>query len=148
MAIRPKAASGAAALRAVKRTPDRISTGRRDERHTGALEAVRLVGSCEMTVINWVRRTSQVGEAWRTAAAQGRRKGIAQDVEARIALCHGDRDQSCEARRRRLVAINGFPDADRSGIELLVLAKGRAYSALPRRWLLYNREPRHQAWLR
>jgi anti-sigma regulatory factor (Ser/Thr protein kinase) len=81
-----------------------------------------------MTVINWVRRTSQVGEAWRTAAAQGRRKGIAQDVEARMALVATEiAINLVKHAGGGLVAINGFPDADRSGIEPVVLAKGRAW---------------------
>jgi anti-sigma regulatory factor (Ser/Thr protein kinase) len=78
-----------------------------------------------MTVVNSVRDASEVGEARRAAAGLARRKGLAQDVEARIALVTTEMATNLlKHAGEGVVAINEFVDGDGSGIELLALDKG------------------------
>src|ERR1700752_4532740 len=78
-----------------------------------------------MTIINSVRDPSEVPEARRRGAGPARRKGLAPDVEARIALVTTELATNLlKHAAEGIVAINEFTDADGSGIELLALDKG------------------------
>jgi anti-sigma regulatory factor (Ser/Thr protein kinase) len=78
-----------------------------------------------MTVVNSVRDASEVGETRRAAAGLARRKGLAQDTEARIALAATELATNLlKHAGEGLVLINEFVDADGSGIELIALDKG------------------------
>jgi anti-sigma regulatory factor (Ser/Thr protein kinase) len=78
-----------------------------------------------MTVINSVRDATEVGEARRAAAGLARRKGLAQDVEARIALVATEMATNLlKHAGEGLLSISEFVDIDGSGIELLALDKG------------------------
>jgi anti-sigma regulatory factor (Ser/Thr protein kinase) len=78
-----------------------------------------------MTIVNLVRDPSEVAEARRAAAGLARRKGLPQDVEARIALVATELATNLlKHADQGAVAINEFADADGSGVELLALDKG------------------------
>ncbi len=78
-----------------------------------------------MTVVNSIRDASEVGEARRAAVGLARRKGLAQDAEARIAVVATELATNLlKHAGEGLVVINEFADADGSGIELLALDKG------------------------
>ena len=78
-----------------------------------------------MTVINSVRDATEVGEARRAAAGLARRKGLAQDVEARIALVATEMATNLlKHAGEGLLSISEFVDIDGSGIELFALDKG------------------------
>jgi anti-sigma regulatory factor (Ser/Thr protein kinase) len=78
-----------------------------------------------MTIVNSVRDASEVGEARRAAAGLAHRKGISQDVAARIALVATEMATNLlKHAGEGVVAINEFVDAGGSGIELLALDKG------------------------
>jgi anti-sigma regulatory factor (Ser/Thr protein kinase) len=86
-----------------------------------------------MTVVNSVRDASEVGEARRAAAGLARRKGLAQDAEARIALAATELATNLlKHAGEGLVVINEFVDADGSGIELLALDRGPGIADIAR----------------
>jgi anti-sigma regulatory factor (Ser/Thr protein kinase) len=78
-----------------------------------------------MTLINSVRDASEIGEARRAALGLAHRKGLSQDIEARIAIVATELATNLlKHANEGFVAINEFVDADGSGIELLALDKG------------------------
>jgi anti-sigma regulatory factor (Ser/Thr protein kinase) len=78
-----------------------------------------------MTLVNSVRDASEIGEARRAAVGLAHRKGLSQDIEARIAIVATELATNLlKHANEGLVAINEFVDADGSGIELLALDKG------------------------
>jgi anti-sigma regulatory factor (Ser/Thr protein kinase) len=78
-----------------------------------------------MTVVNSVRDTSEIGEARRAAVGLAHRKGLSQDIEARIAIVATELATNLlKHAGEGLVAINEFVDSDGSGIELIALDKG------------------------
>jgi hypothetical protein len=84
-----------------------------------------------MTVINWVCATSQVGEARRTAAAEDATERYRLKMSRR-GLCSFATEMAINLVKHAgegLVAVNEFAYADRSGIELLVLAKAISRAA-------------------
>jgi anti-sigma regulatory factor (Ser/Thr protein kinase) len=78
-----------------------------------------------MTIVNSVRDASEVGEARRAAVGLAHRKGLSQEIGARIAIVATELATNLlKHAGEGLVAINEFVDADGSGIELLALDKG------------------------
>jgi anti-sigma regulatory factor (Ser/Thr protein kinase) len=78
-----------------------------------------------MTLVNSVRDASEVGETRRAAVGLAHRKGLSQDIEARIAIVTTELATNLlKHAGEGLVAINEFVDANGSGIELLALDKG------------------------
>ena len=78
-----------------------------------------------MTLVNSVRDTSEISEARRAAVGLAHRKGLSQDIEARIAIVATELATNLlKHAGEGLLAINEFVDADGSGIELMALDKG------------------------
>jgi len=86
-----------------------------------------------MTVVNSVRDPSEVAKTRRAAAALARRKGLPDDVAARVALVATELATNLlKHAREGTVAVSEFADADGSGIELLAVDKGPGMADIAR----------------